>query len=128
MILLWDSSTMNVKLILIDAETRYEYEWEAGRSLARDMLAYLRDRLAEHDGTFESIEAIGVFRGPGSFTGLRIGLTVLNTFADSLRLPIVGAVGAKWETEVLARIAKGEADSHVMPEYGGDAPITKPRK
>ena len=128
MILLWNSADMTVRLLLIEGDTRHEYEWPAGRELARDMLAYLRDRLAEHSKTFVDIKGIGTFRGPGSFTGLRIGLTVLNTLASASAIPIVGAVGDDWQRDCLARLAAGQDDKIVLPEYGGEAHITKPKK
>ncbi len=128
MILLWDSADMTVRFMLVDGDTRHEYEWQAGRELARDMLGYLRDRLAEHGKAFADIQGIGVFRGPGSYTGLRIGLTVLNTLASAQRIPIVGATGDGWEAEALRRLAHGEDDKIVLPEYGGEAHITKPKK
>lgn len=128
MILLWDSADMTVRFTFINDDTRYEYEWPAGRELARDMLGYLRDRLAERQTDFTAIKAIGAFRGPGSYTGLRIGLTVLNTLASSLAIPIVGAVGDEWQDEALSRLKAGEDDKIVLPEYGGEARITKPKK
>lgn len=128
MIILWDSSTMECRLTFIDGDKRHEYIWEAGRSLARDMLGYLRDRLAEHGWSFADISAIGVFRGPGSFTGLRIGLTVLNTMAGELSVPIVGTVGEDWRQVAENRLLRAENDKIVLPEYGGEAHITKPRK
>lgn len=128
MILLWNSAAMSVELTLIQAETRYDYTWQADRTLARDMLGYLRDKLGEHDMTFDDIKGIGVFRGPGSFTGLRIGLTVLNTLAASNGTPIVGATGDGWAQECEARLANGDDDQMVLPEYGSEALITKPRK
>ena len=85
MIVLWNSADMTVRLTLVDGDSRTDYEWAAERNLARDMLAYLRDRLAERDASFRDITGIGVFRGPGSFTGLRIGITVLNTIAAAPR-------------------------------------------
>jgi len=91
MIVLWDSADMNVSLTLVAGTVRYDYQWQANRSLARDMLAYLRDRLAEHQATLDDVTGIGVYRGPGSFTGLRIGLTVLNTLAETNHVPIVGS-------------------------------------
>lgn len=128
MIVLWDSSDMLVKLTLVQGENTWQHQWQADRSLARDMLAFLRDRLAEHEAKFADIEAIGVFRGPGSYTGLRIGLTVLNTFANDRTIPIVGATGGAWQEDCLRRLQNGENDAIVMPEYGGEAHITKPRK
>lgn len=119
---------MTATMVCVDNDKRHEYQWEAGRTLARDMLAYVRDRLDEQGRSLSDISAIGVFRGPGSFTGLRIGLTVLNTLARTQHIPIVGATGESWEAECLARIECGEDDQVVLPEYGGDAHVTSPRK
>ena len=128
MILLLDTSTPVCKLVLIDNDQRYESEWQADRTLAKGLLAYLRDQLAKHGRSFNDITAIGVFRGPGSFTGLRIGLTVLNTMADAQNIPIVGGMGDDWQAEARARLARGENEKIVLPFYGSDAHITKPRK
>ena len=113
MIVLWNSAEMTVQLTLIDGDKRTDYEWAAERNLARDMLAYLRDRLAENGG---------------SFTGLRIGLAVLNTIAHERCVPIVGVTGDAWREECLARLRDGDNDEIVLPEYGAEARITKPRK
>ena len=128
MIVLWNSAEMTVQLTLIDGDKRTDYEWVAERNLARDMLAYLRDRLAENEASFADISGIGVFRGPGSFTGLRIGLAVLNTIAHEQRIPIVGVTGDAWREECLDRLQNGRNDEIVLPEYGAEARITKPRK
>lgn len=128
MIVLWNSADMLVRMVLVKDGVRVAQEWQADRALARDMLAYMRDRLAEHDATLDDIEGIGVFRGPGSFTGLRIGMTVLNTLAQANRVAIVGELGNDWEEKCLERLLRGDNDHIVLPEYGGDAHVTKPRK
>ncbi|HSW90599.1 MAG TPA: hypothetical protein VLF64_01235 [Candidatus Saccharimonadales bacterium] len=129
MILLWDSSTMVARITFVrDDGMKNAYEWEAGRTLARDMLMHLRDLLAEQSLTFTNITGIGVKRGPGSYTGLRIGMTVLNTLASAEHIAIVGATGDVWQDDCLRRLASGEDDKMVLPEYGGDANITQPRK
>ncbi len=130
MILLWNSATMIVEMTIIDDNgVCVDYTWPAGRELARDMLAYLRDRLEqEHDATFADITGIGVYRGPGSFTGLRIGVAVLNTFARELQIPIVGATGDNWRDLCLGRLKRGDDDQIILPEYGSDPHITKPRR
>lgn len=128
MILLWNSADMRVVLELIEGDSHWTNEWQAERMLARDMLAYVRDQLAAHGASFHDIQGIGVFRGPGSYTGLRIGLTVLNTLARDGRIPIVGVTGDEWQASALTRLEAGEDDRIVLPEYGGDAHITTPRK
>lgn len=128
MILLLDTSTPLCRLTLIDGEQTTDYEWQANRQLAKELLGWLRDRLAEQGRTFTDIDGIGVLRGPGSFTGLRIGLAVLNTLADSLHVPIVGARGDDWRNEVVSRLQAGENDRIVLPYYSTDANITTQRK
>lgn len=128
MILFWDSSDMTAHLELQHENNSWHYDWEANRTLARDMLAYLRDRLGEHDATLRDVTGIGVFRGPGSYTGLRIGLTVLNTLAASQQIPIVGETGEDWRQMAEKRLARGDNDTIVLrntaPRRGND----KPRK
>lgn len=42
------------------------------------------------------LEAVFVIKGPGSFTGLRVGLTVANQFAHQLKIPIIGFLTDEW--------------------------------
>jgi tRNA threonylcarbamoyladenosine biosynthesis protein TsaB len=128
MILLFDSSSMTAKLHIVQGGQTNTYEWEAGRTLAKNMLQFLEDKISSHGGSWDDLEGIGILRGPGSYTGLRIGITVLNTLAESLRIPIVGATGDEWVDICLERLSQGETDKVVLPEYGADAHITKPRK
>lgn len=128
MILLLDTSTSICRLGLVEFGEITWHEWEANRELAKGLLKYCNDTLTEHEKVWSDIEGIGVFKGPGSFTGLRIGLTVMNTLADSLNVPIVGATGSEWVEDITSALAKGANDRVVLPEYGSDAHITKPRK
>jgi len=128
MILLLDTSTPVCKVSLVDGDWRFDDEWESGRTLAKGLLGYLQDILTKNDKVWTDVSGIVGFKGPGSFTGLRIGLTVLNTFADSESIPIVGTTGEDWQIVGLQRLSSGENDKLVMPEYGAEAHITTPRK
>jgi len=128
MILLLDTSTPVCKLSLVDGDVRYENEWQADRQLAKGLLAYLHDQLESQDKAFSDLTGIGAFAGPGSFTGLRIGLTVLNTLADSERIPIVSGMGEDWQAEVLQKLKNGQNERIALPFYGSEANITTPRK
>ncbi len=128
MILLLDTSTPICKISLIDGDDRFNDEWEAARNLAKSLLGYIELNLKKHNKTWQDISAIGVFEGPGSFTGLRIGLTVLNTIADSQGIPIVGGRGDNWQDKVLTKLQSGQNDKIIMPFYDSEAHITAPRK
>lgn len=128
MIILIDSSQAIFRLSLVDGNKQLDYEWLSDRQLARGILSFIRDKLLVNDKNWDDIAAIGVFQGPGSFTGLRIGLTVANTLADGLSIPIVSGRGDDWQKEVLIKIDKSVNQRLIMPFYGSEANITKPKK
>ena len=128
MILLLDTSGSVCKLSFIDGDWRYDDEWQSNRELANQLLQYIDDKLTSNGKEWSDISAIGAFEGPGSFTGLRIGLTVLNTIAYAKQIPIVGARGDNWQDKTIARLDKGEDDKIVLPFYGVEANITLPTK
>ena len=128
MIILLDTSTPICKLTLIEGDQRQDYSWQADRTLAKGLLGYLDEKLRENGKKWAGITQIGVFEGPGSFTGLRIGITVMNTIADAQGLQIVGGRGDDWQNQALGRLENGENDRIVLPFYGAEAHITTPKK
>lgn len=114
---------------LYDGRQQLGYEsWYAHRELSNTLHKKIQSLLREHDKRLEDIQGIVCFQGPGSFTGLRIGLTVANTLAYGLDTPIVATQGEDWIIQGIARLQKGEADPVALPEYGANANITLPKK
>jgi tRNA threonylcarbamoyladenosine biosynthesis protein TsaB len=116
------------KLTFINDDWRQDNEWQADRTLAKGLLGYLDKIFRKYDKTWSDITAIGVFEGPGSFTGLRIGLTVMNTIADAQGIPIVGGRDDNWQSEALAKLQSGKNEIIVLPFYGSEAHITVSKK
>ncbi len=54
---------------------------QAGRRHAQTLVLELRQLLLKHHLTPGDVDAVAVSRGPGSFTGLRVGLVCAKTFA-----------------------------------------------
>ena len=129
MIILLDTASYEVKLRLIDgAESLLDVSWQADRGLAKGLLEWLTQQIEANDKKWSDITGLGVYRGPGSFTGLRIGITVMNTLAESLDIPIVGGLGEEWQADAASRLRSGEDEKLVLPYYDRDAIITKQRK
>lgn len=54
------------------------------------VLPMIEELLKEHSLTLKDITELRVHQGPGSFTGLRVGITIANTLAQLLHIPING--------------------------------------
>ena len=139
MILLIDSSTEKLRLWLKNDDFEVDFEKTLGREMAKNILAEIKEFLAENGANWQNLRGICVFAGPGSFTGLRIGVTVANTLADSLKIPIIGEKNSdnsknngenleNWREIALEKLNSGADDKIALPFYGAEANITKPRK
>ncbi|MCX6375956.1 MAG: tRNA (adenosine(37)-N6)-threonylcarbamoyltransferase complex dimerization subunit type 1 TsaB, partial [Armatimonadetes bacterium] len=72
----------------IIAEYNFAHRMDLSRRLMPNIVALLTDCGME----MKDVEAIGVSIGPGSFTGLRIGVVTAKTLAQALSIPIAGVV------------------------------------
>lgn len=112
---------------LYENEEQVKYEvWIAHRQLAETIHQKIKALLHAVDKNLEDIEGIVVFKGPGSFTGLRIGMSVANALAYSLKIPVVGAMG-DWIEQGLDDLIVGKGEKLATPEYGSEANTTPPR-
>jgi tRNA threonylcarbamoyladenosine biosynthesis protein TsaB len=101
---------------------------ERGREMSLNIFNDLETLVTQAGVRLEDLTSIVVFQGPGSFTSLRIGITVCNTLAYGLSIPIVGETGDDWVMRGLTRLEHNDNDRIVLPVYGGEANITTPRK
>ncbi len=98
--------------------------WQAHRELSDTLHLKLKEILESQHKELGDMDAIVAFRGPGSFTGLRIGISVANTLAAGLDIPIVGSQTDKWLKLGINRLQSGDNDRVVLPEYGAPVHIT----
>lgn len=86
-----DTSTVSCSVALLDG-TRLlcEMTYGAGKTHSGHLMSMIDcvlDRCASGPG---DIDGIAVTKGPGTFTGLRIGLSTVKGFAAATGLPVVG--------------------------------------
>jgi tRNA threonylcarbamoyladenosine biosynthesis protein TsaB len=122
-----DKPEAEVGLFVSGKQADYEV-WEAHRELSLTILKKIEDLLKRNQLKFQDLSGIIAFKGPGSFTGLRIGITVANTLAYGLRLPIVSSSKEKWIDDGLKQLNSGDNEKVSLPDYGREARITKPKK
>ncbi len=125
MILAIKTADKDTTLVLIDGDKEVgRIEWESGRQLSNDLLK----KIEELVGEWSKLTGLVAFKGPGSFTSLRIGITIANTLSDTLHIPIVGVDGSDWINDGVSYLQNDENHQIVLPEYGGEANITKQKK
>jgi len=121
-----DNPEAEVGLYEDDKQLAYE-TWQAHRELSNTIHTKIKDLLASQGKQIEDVKGIVCFQGPGSFTGLRIGITVADSFAYGLHIPIVAAQD-DWVEQGIKRLLAGANDRIALPHYGAPVHITQQKK
>lgn len=95
MLLALDTATTTASLAVYDLNNKTllaELTWEARRRQTQDLLVMAQGLLAQLEQTPQQLTALAVTTGPGSFTGVRIGISTVKGIALGLPTPprIVG--------------------------------------
>ena len=113
MLLAIDTSTDTASLALVqDSETLAELTWRCEENHSVELLPRLTDLLNQTKSSLQSISSIAVARGPGSFNGLRVGVSTAKGLAFSLGIPIVGI-----STLEVEAYQHAEADLPICPIF-----------
>jgi tRNA threonylcarbamoyladenosine biosynthesis protein TsaB len=100
-----------------DKEKIAEIKWQAHRELSSTIHKQIDKILRQTSISLKDINGIVCFKGPGSFTGLRIGLTVANALAYTQNVPIVALRGDEWLKKGINDLASGSTDKTATPYY-----------
>jgi tRNA threonylcarbamoyl adenosine modification protein YeaZ len=91
MLLAIDTSTDSASLALVqDGKVLAEATWRCGQNHSVELLPRLAHLLNETKVSLKSISCVIVAKGPGSFNGLRVGISTAKGLAFSLGIPIIG--------------------------------------
>ncbi len=89
-VLALDTATDRATAAVLDGDAAVERGSEARGAAARDVLALVDAVLREAGLALRDVDGIAVGVGPGSFTGLRIGIATAEALADGAGLPVAG--------------------------------------
>ncbi|MFN8632573.1 MAG: tRNA (adenosine(37)-N6)-threonylcarbamoyltransferase complex dimerization subunit type 1 TsaB [Chloroflexota bacterium] len=85
-----DTSTSRAGIALYDGEVLAESVWQAGRDHGRHLMPAIQEMMGRLGVQPSHLAAVAAARGPGSFTGLRVGLAVARGLAVGLGIPAYG--------------------------------------
>ncbi|UCG10040.1 MAG: tRNA (adenosine(37)-N6)-threonylcarbamoyltransferase complex dimerization subunit type 1 TsaB [Dehalococcoidia bacterium] len=86
-----DTSTETASIAIVqDSRVLAELSWQCQLSHTTELLPHLFQLLTQVEARLEMVSAIIVAKGPGSFNGLRAGISTTKGLAFSLGCPIIG--------------------------------------
>ena len=90
-ILAVDTATTSCSVALFDDRLLVAEEiYTAGRTHSRHLLSIIQGIIGRCAIDLDQLDGIAVTRGPGTFTGLRIGISTVKGLAAALKIPVVG--------------------------------------
>ncbi|KNF09622.1 tRNA threonylcarbamoyladenosine biosynthesis protein TsaB [Gottschalkia purinilytica] len=84
------SSTVATVAIMDDEKLIGEYTINDKMTHSQKLMPIIRDIMKASDLNIDEIDVFGVSKGPGSFTGLRIGIATIKSLAHSVEKDVVG--------------------------------------
>jgi len=91
MLLAIDTATEMASLALVqDGKLLVETTWHCGQNHTVQLLPQLTVMLEKAGVNIREIGSIAVAKGPGSFNGLRVGISMAKGLAFSLNVPVIG--------------------------------------
>ena len=87
------------------------------------LLIYLDKFLSKLKITIKDIKCLGVVVGAGRFTSTRLAVTMANTLAYSLQIPVIKLLKDFDQTLALESAKQAVVGQYIMPEYSAEAHI-----
>ena len=84
------SSNICAVAVLEDNILLKEYSQNNGLTHSETLMPIIQNTLDDLDLNLSDIDLIVCDKGPGSFTGIRIGVATVKAFSDSLNIPTIG--------------------------------------
>lgn len=85
---LYINTSDSTKVVVGLGEEKVERDARVQKS--QMLLSIINEELEKRGKKINDVKEVEVFLGPGSFTGLRVGVTVANALGWSLQIPVNG--------------------------------------
>jgi tRNA threonylcarbamoyladenosine biosynthesis protein TsaB len=90
MILAIDTATSLIGIALHNGQRLLaEHTWESAQQHSVELSASIERMITQVGKTPKHLTAIGIAQGPGSYTGVRVGMAVAKGLAMALRIPLI---------------------------------------
>lgn len=111
---------MIIALVKLNAEVLDKMVFKVKQNHSEKLLPAIEKILRKNQLRLKGLQGIGVVRGPGSFTGVRVGVACANTFGFSLNIPVKGVKyknGVNLIKLIFRDFKGGEFSKSVVPYY-----------
>lgn len=119
--------------IVDNSDLLIEIKEELSHDLSKDALPKIASMFEKINITPRDIDKIIVVSGPGSFTGIRVGLTIAKVYAWSLNIPITTITSleamaySSFEKKIKVPIIDARRDYSYVAIFDSDKVLLKPQ-
>lgn len=129
--LIVNTATLKEKVLLAkDDKILNQRKWSSNFDETKRLLSEIEKTLKKSKYKIKDIEKIIVVKGPGNFSALRIGITVVNIMAFLLKIPIFSINTKQFlkARSILALQKNAKREKIAVPLYDKLPNITKAKK
>lgn len=113
-VLAMDTSQKHCSVAIVeDGKTLKEMHSTEEKEHSQTLMPMIKQLLESQKLTLDDIKVLACSRGPGSFTGIRIGMATTKAFSDAKNIPIVG-VNSLEAMAYATIMQKGSSDSKIL--------------
>ncbi len=120
--------------LVSDRKIINQLKWKSDFSLSEKLLIKIDQFLTKNNLKIESLKAIVVYKGPESYTGLRIIIATLNALSFAIKIPLIGISQEEIEKSQksfivlgIEKFKKKKFSQFLIPIYWHLPKITKPK-